>query len=180
MLLDLFSDWGTPRFPKEPISQAIARMQHEIDELAMEIQGREALGLPTDQTEYMRSLAWDHMVSLMREEKPTVFSRATNADELSMAVLAEDRPLLPEEKAGRIDFEQIKRDNPVEDFIGQYTDLRPKGEKLAGKCPLPDHQDDSPSLWVYPETRSWYCFGCNRGGDVIDFAKLKGLKIWQR
>ena len=177
MLLDLFSDWGTPRFPSEPYSQALARIQREIDELGDEIKGREMLGLPTDQTEYYRSLAWEYMEDLRRKNQPSVYSRATSPEELAAAVLAQDRPLAPDESKSRIDFEKIKRENPVEDFIGQYTELRLNGGKWKGKCALPDHQDDSPSLWVYPETRSWYCFGCNRGGDVIDFAKLKGIQL---
>ena len=36
---------------------------------------------------------------------------------------------------------------------------------------LPFHKDEHPSFAVYPETRSFYCFGCNAGGDVIDFVR---------
>lgn len=36
-------------------------------------------------------------------------------------------------------------------------------------CPF--HGDKNKSLRVYADpTRGWYCFGCNRGGSVIDFA----------
>lgn len=34
-------------------------------------------------------------------------------------------------------------------------------------CPF--HQEDTPSLKVYPENKGWHCFGCGRGGSVIDF-----------
>ena len=176
MLLDLFEYWGHPRYPVEPTSQAIARLQLEIDDLAQEIQGREALDISTDQTEYMRSLAWDYMVELMRTERETVYSRATSADELAAAIYAEEHPIEPQ--TGSIDFAKIKSDNQVEVFLGQYTDLRQRGLKWFGKCPLPEHDDDTPSFWVYPETQSWYCFGCHHGGDVIDFAKLKGIDLW--
>lgn len=42
-------------------------------------------------------------------------------------------------------------------------------------CPF--HSGDrTPSLKLYPGTRGWHCFGCGRGGSVIDFAaKLFGL-----
>lgn len=33
-------------------------------------------------------------------------------------------------------------------------------------CPL--HKEKTPSLKVYTKTNSWYCFGCNEGGNVID------------
>lgn len=34
------------------------------------------------------------------------------------------------------------------------------------RCPF--HEDEHPSLQLYPE--DWYCFGCRRGGSVVDFA----------
>ena len=35
-------------------------------------------------------------------------------------------------------------------------------------CPL--HDEDTPSLHVYADERGWYCFGCGRGGSIIDLA----------
>jgi hypothetical protein len=35
-------------------------------------------------------------------------------------------------------------------------------------CPLPDHEDRSPSFQVYDD--GWHCFGCGRGGSIIDLA----------
>ena len=34
-------------------------------------------------------------------------------------------------------------------------------------CPF--HGEKKPSLKIYPETGGWHCFGCGRGGSVIDF-----------
>ena len=34
-------------------------------------------------------------------------------------------------------------------------------------CPF--HGEKAPSLKVYPDTGGWHCFGCERGGSVIDF-----------
>nr|MBC8461115.1 hypothetical protein [Deltaproteobacteria bacterium] len=42
-------------------------------------------------------------------------------------------------------------------------------EKNAAKCPFPDHSDANPSFRVYPNTQSFYCFGCKRGGSAIDY-----------
>lgn len=37
------------------------------------------------------------------------------------------------------------------------------------QCPLPDHPDTgTPSCYL--QEHRWFCFGCNRGGDVLDFA----------
>jgi hypothetical protein len=49
--------------------------------------------------------------------------------------------------------------------------LRKVGSRWAGRCPLSDHEDRSPSFTVYPETNSWFCYGCLRGGDVIELAR---------
>ena len=41
----------------------------------------------------------------------------------------------------------------------------------AGYICCPFHGEDTPSLKIYSDNRGWYCFGCNRGGDVIDFVR---------
>jgi len=41
--------------------------------------------------------------------------------------------------------------------------------RLLAKCPFPDHHDTAPSFRVYPNTQSFFCFGCKRGGTAIDF-----------
>jgi DNA primase len=47
--------------------------------------------------------------------------------------------------------------------------MRKVGERWVARCPLPGHEERTPSFTVYPETNSWYCFGaCQRGGDVVD------------
>lgn len=39
------------------------------------------------------------------------------------------------------------------------------------RCPF--HEDDKPSLKIYPQTDSFHCFGCGKSGDVIEFCSLK-------
>jgi CHC2 zinc finger len=48
--------------------------------------------------------------------------------------------------------------------------MRRVGEKWVGRCPLPDHEERTPSFTVYPGDGGWHCFGCSRGGDVVDLA----------
>lgn len=38
--------------------------------------------------------------------------------------------------------------------------------KPVAKCPL--HDEDTPSMRYYEETNTFYCFGCRKGGDVIN------------
>ncbi|MBE6778142.1 MAG: DNA primase [Ruminococcaceae bacterium] len=59
--------------------------------------------------------------------------------------------------------------NDVESVISAYVPLRRRGRNLVGLCPF--HGEKTASFTVYPETASFYCFGCHVGGDVITFIK---------
>lgn len=62
----------------------------------------------------------------------------------------------------------LRRANPIAAVIADAgVELRRTGTRLVGRCPL--HSDGEPSLVVYPQTQSYFCFGCQAGGDVIDF-----------
>ncbi|MCK6563607.1 MAG: CHC2 zinc finger domain-containing protein [Dehalococcoidia bacterium] len=66
------------------------------------------------------------------------------------------------------DTDAIRRDHPIADVVAAAgLEMRPTGGRLVGVCPF--HGDTRPSLVVYPAQRSYYCFGCGAGGDVIDF-----------
>ncbi len=59
--------------------------------------------------------------------------------------------------------------NPIEEIISSYIQLKRSGRTLRGLCPF--HNEKTPSFFVYPETSSYYCFGCGAGGDVITFIR---------
>lgn len=68
------------------------------------------------------------------------------------------------------DIEGVKRRNPIEEIISRHgIVLLRHGSRMTGLCPF--HDDANPSLVVYPDTRSFYCFGCGASGDVIDFVR---------
>jgi hypothetical protein len=50
--------------------------------------------------------------------------------------------------------------------------LRRVGKEWVGRCPLPDHDDRSPSFTVNAEKNVWFCHGCLHGGDVVELARL--------
>ncbi len=69
-------------------------------------------------------------------------------------------------------FSDVKRAVDLPTYAGSLTPLRRYGESsLRGRCPLPDHDDKTPSFHVYPDGR-WHCYGCERGGDVIDLYQV--------
>jgi hypothetical protein len=71
---------------------------------------------------------------------------------------------------------------PLEEIAGRYTNLEPFGGKawFTGRCPLPTHEDKTPSFYIYPPGR-WWCYGCSRGGDVVDLEFLCGdhRELWE-
>lgn len=62
---------------------------------------------------------------------------------------------------------QMIRDTvTMEEILGLYGYQTRKGFMC---CPF--HGEKEPSLKVYPKSGGWHCFGCERGGSVIDFVK---------
>ncbi len=51
--------------------------------------------------------------------------------------------------------------------VGERVTLRRAGRNYVGLCPF--HGEKTPSFSVSREKGTFYCFGCKRGGDVIDF-----------
>jgi len=58
------------------------------------------------------------------------------------------------------------RSYPIYDIASQKLDLKRSGSKFAALCPF--HNEKTPSFYLYPETNSFYCFGCQKHGDVIE------------
>lgn len=62
--------------------------------------------------------------------------------------------------------------------IQKHTELKARGRYLWGICPLPGHLEKTASFKIDPQKQTFYCFGCNRGGDVISFIQhLKNLSF---
>lgn len=56
-------------------------------------------------------------------------------------------------------------------YISLFVELHRSGlGRLVGRCPF--HNDTVPSLMVYVNRQDWYCFGCNRGGDIFNFIRF--------
>ena len=61
-------------------------------------------------------------------------------------------------------IEDIRYRCDIESVISSYVSLKRAGSNLKGLCPF--HSEKTPSFTVYPETQSFYCFGCGAGGLV--------------
>jgi hypothetical protein len=67
----------------------------------------------------------------------------------------------------KVDVSKLKEHINIVDLISEYTTVRKSGSRFTAVCPL--HEDNHPSLVIYPETQSWHCFQCSAGGDAIEF-----------
>jgi DNA primase len=71
---------------------------------------------------------------------------------------------------GRISGETLDAVNQRTDIvavIGEYTRLERRGSDWWGCCPF--HNEKSPSFHVVPDRKMYHCFGCGKGGGVVNF-----------
>lgn len=64
-------------------------------------------------------------------------------------------------------LDELLARNPIEDVVGQYVPLTRRGSNLFGLCPF--HGEKTPSFSVAPDKGIFYCFGCHKGGGVVNF-----------
>ncbi|MFZ9750530.1 MAG: DNA primase [Candidatus Nanopelagicales bacterium] len=73
--------------------------------------------------------------------------------------------------AGRIhdeDVAAVRERSRIDDVVRDYLTLKPAGGgSLKGICPF--HDEKTPSFHVTPSKGLWFCFGCNEGGDTVNF-----------
>lgn len=66
-------------------------------------------------------------------------------------------------------IQELLQRNSIIDVVSGHVHLKRHGRIYKGLCPF--HSEKTPSFTVYPDTQSYYCFGCGAGGDIISFTK---------
>ena len=64
-------------------------------------------------------------------------------------------------------LDELVARSDIADVVGQYVALTRKGSNLFGLCPF--HNEKTPSFSVSPDKQIYHCFGCKKGGGVINF-----------
>ena len=64
-------------------------------------------------------------------------------------------------------LEQLREAADIVAVVGDHLTLKKVGRNFVGLCPF--HGEKTPSFSVSREKGTYYCFGCKRGGDVINF-----------
>ncbi|HEY7349664.1 MAG TPA: DNA primase [Ktedonobacterales bacterium] len=71
-------------------------------------------------------------------------------------------------------IEQIKSKLDIVEEIGAIVPLKKSGKAYKGVCPF--HSERTPSFYVFPQSGTWKCFGCQERGDMFTFVeKQQGL-----
>src|ERR1019366_3035825 len=79
----------------------------------------------------------------------------------------ERRQRMPEKYANAEAQREALLEIPCDEWLPALTQIEmPRGRTIS--CPLPGHDDVEPSCRFY-ET-GFYCFSCNRGGRIFEFA----------
>ena len=73
-------------------------------------------------------------------------------------------------------IDAVREAADIVELVGLRTPLRRVGARYTGRCPF--HDERTPSFSVSPEKKTYYCFGCRRGGDVFRFVQeTEGLEF---
>ena len=65
-------------------------------------------------------------------------------------------------------LQELAERNPIEEVVAEYVPLTKRsGQNLFGLCPF--HSEKTPSFSVSPSKQIYHCFGCGKGGSVINF-----------
>ena len=72
------------------------------------------------------------------------------------------------------DIARVRAATDIVAVIAEHTEIKRSGRQWMARCPL--HGERTPSLSVAPDKGVYYCFGCQRSGDVITFVQeIEGL-----
>jgi DNA primase len=73
--------------------------------------------------------------------------------------------------------EKIKERLNIVDLLSTYIKLEKAGKNMKARCPF--HNEKTPSFFVSPDRDSYYCFGCNKKGDIFTFVQeFEGLDFF--
>lgn len=68
-----------------------------------------------------------------------------------------------------VTIDKIKERLSIVDVVSLYIKLDPNGTNFKARCPF--HHEKTPSFFVSPDRGGYYCFGCNKKGDIFTFVQ---------
>jgi hypothetical protein len=80
----------------------------------------------------------------------------------------------------RRQLQAVKEAVRIEQVASDYGDFRLAGpDRLVGRCVSSDHEDRTPSLFIFLREQRFKCFGigCGASGDVLDLVMLASVNL---
>lgn len=75
-------------------------------------------------------------------------------------------------------IEEVKERTDILDLISSYVELKGRGKTYKGLCPF--HSEKTPSFTVNTTDQYYKCFGCQKGGDAINFVmEIERLSFYE-
>jgi len=75
-------------------------------------------------------------------------------------------------------LDQLRSKLNIVDVVSGYCQLTRKGGSYWACCPLPGHSEKTPSFAVNEAGQFYKCFGCGKGGNVINFImEIEGMSF---
>jgi hypothetical protein len=132
----------------------------------------------TDAARILRPAAtWNHKhsppaavecVHLDARRALTVDELLANVPELPAAEAGPPRPLRRRLNHGEDPLQSI----PAFEYVPALTG-RPVGRDGKAQCPFHGGGEErTPSLHAYPDDQGWFCFGCDKGGDIYTLGAM--------
>ena len=73
-------------------------------------------------------------------------------------------------KISKQDIDYIFDNIDIVSLVSEYVKLEKRGQNYLGLCPF--HNEKTPSFTVSPEKKIAHCFGCGKGGNILQFVSL--------
>jgi len=74
--------------------------------------------------------------------------------------------------------DQVRERADLPSLVSKHTKLVKATRGYKACCPLPGHKEKTPSFHINSELNTYFCFGCQRGGDVFTFLEvMEGLSF---
>ena len=71
-------------------------------------------------------------------------------------------------------IDEVLSRSDIVDIASNYVTLKRNGQDYVALCPF--HREKTPSFHISSDKQLFYCFGCNSGGNIIDFVmKIENL-----
>jgi len=69
----------------------------------------------------------------------------------------------------RDDIQLIKRQVKISELLEKHykASIVKAGTSMKTTCPLPEHNERTPSFHIKDDAESWHCFGCGESGDIF-------------